>query len=131
MLFSIILFGALALPFAALTAKTYSVLIATSVLYCFLTAISSAYQTMESSYIPLFMRSPGLFGSGSRSRLNNATLPQKDPLQKRSLIRGARISVLGLVVSNIGGLTALLIGVVISYTRGVATVSGYQKYVSV
>ncbi len=128
MLVSIILFGSLALPFAGLINRTYAVLIVTSVLYCFMNTISSAYAVMESSYIPLFMRSTGLFGSGGRTRIHSAVQSRKrDPAQTRSLIRGARVSVLGLVVGNVGSIMALLIGLIITHVRGQGALNGYRK----
>ncbi|KAJ8115852.1 hypothetical protein ONZ43_g4569 [Nemania bipapillata] len=59
MIISIILFGAFALPFASFTEKTYSNLVTYSSLWLTMAAVSAAYGTIESSYIPLFMRESG------------------------------------------------------------------------
>ncbi|KAI9706624.1 MAG: hypothetical protein M1836_003633 [Candelina mexicana] len=84
---------------------------------------------MESSYIPLFMRSTGLFGSGGRTRIQSAVQSRKrDPAQTRSLIRGARVSVLGLVVGNFGSIVALLIGLIITHVRGQGALNGYRNF---
>lgn len=139
MLVTIILFGALALPFAALTHRSYAVLTASSVLFCLLTTIQGAYGTMEASYIPLFMRASGWYQQRPRIKdgraveaveaLSSETQPESagPTPAKRAFNKGVRVSVLGLFVSNVGSLTALLIGLVITNTRGKASVTGYHK----
>ena len=42
--------------------------------------------------------------------------------------KGVVVSVLGLVLGNLGSITALLIGIVISHTRGTGAFDGYHKY---
>ncbi|KAK6459977.1 autophagy-related protein 22-like protein [Scheffersomyces coipomensis] len=44
------------------------------------------------------------------------------------LKRGSVVSVMGLFIGNLGGLTALLIGIIISYTRGGPMVNGYHNF---
>lgn len=140
MLVTIILFGALALPFAALTGRDYSRLKVSSVLYCLMTTIQGAYGTMEASYIPLFMRASGWYHARPRLQDNHAAGEVVDaeqagseprdvgrPYPKKSFNKGVRVSVLGLFVSNVGSLTALLIGLIITNTRGAARVVGYHK----
>lgn len=136
MLVTIILFGALALPFAALTHRSYAVLTASSVLFCLLTTIQGAYGTMEASYIPLFMRASGWYQQRPRIKDGRAVedpFPETQPDSagptpaKRAFNKGVRVSVLGLFVSNVGSLTALLIGLIITNTRGQASVTGYHK----
>ena len=119
MMTSIFLFGTLALPFAGLTGKTYSHLTALSVLYCFLTTIGGVYTVIEGSYIPIFMRSTGWF----RESRVAATTGERTTWNK-----GVSISVLALVSSNIGGLTALIIGIILVYGRGSYVKVGYFNY---
>lgn len=119
MMTSIFLFGTLALPFAGLTGKAYSDLTALSVLYCFLTTVSGIYTVIEGSYIPIFMRSTGWF------RDSRVSVAQGE----RSIWnKGVSVSVLALVSSNIGGLTALVIGVILVYGRGSYVKVGYHNY---
>lgn len=115
----ILLFGATALPFAGLTAHTYPVLMALSALYGIQSSISPLYEIMEGAYIPIFMRA-------------RSVLPGEVPEEvrrKQVLERGSTVSVLGLIIGNLGGITALLIGVIITYTRGDPSKEGYHKYV--
>lgn len=119
MMTSIFLFGTLALPFAGLTGKTYSHLTALSVLYCFLTTVGGIYTVIEGSYIPIFMRSTGWF----RESRVAATTGERTTWNK-----GVSISVLALVSSNIGGLTALIIGIILVYGRGSYVQVGYFNY---
>lgn len=119
MMASIFLFGALALPFAGLTDQTYSHLTALSVLYCLLTTVGGVYTVIEGSYIPIFMRSTGWFRD---SRV------AADKGERTSWNKGVSVSVLALVASNVGGLTALLIGVVLVYGRGSYVKVGYFNY---
>ncbi|KAJ6186409.1 hypothetical protein N7519_007710 [Penicillium mononematosum] len=119
MMTSIFLFGTLALPFAGLTGKTYSHLTALSVLYCFLTTVGGVYTVIEGSYIPIFMRSTGWF----RESRVAATTGERTTWNK-----GVSISVLALVSSNIGGLTALIIGIILVYGRGSYVQVGYFNY---
>ncbi|MCJ1466651.1 hypothetical protein MMC07_005271 [Pseudocyphellaria aurata] len=139
MLVTIILFGVLALPFAALTHASYTVLTASSVLYCLLTTIQGAYGTMEASYIPLFMRASGWYQQRPRINVGRAeeavealeqtqTGSTNTRPSKRAFNKGVRVSVLGLFVGNVGSLTALLIGLIITNTRGQAAVTGYHNF---
>lgn len=130
MLGAIFMFGTIALPFAGLTGRTYAVLTASSVLYCILSTFQGVYGALEASYIPLFMRSVGW---------NREPVRLEDPSgieavaeiaaqkERKFFVKGARVSVLGLIASNVGSLTALLIGIVITYTRGNALVAGFHK----
>lgn len=125
---SIFLFGVLALPFAGLEGKTYPYLAALTALYITMTTIQGIYQVIEASYIPIFMRSVGW--GRARPRIESPSelpVPTEGELSKKSLTKGARVSVLGLVAGNVGGLTALLIGIVITYTRGSYVTAGYHK----
>ncbi|KAI9891477.1 MAG: hypothetical protein M1814_002796 [Vezdaea aestivalis] len=143
MLVAIIAFGALALPFAALRQKTYGMLTAASVLYCIMSSINGTYAVMESSYIPLFMRASGFYRP--RPKIQNGRIvqgeddtksddddvkdkPEDITSKKLSLKTGVRVSVLGLVVSNIGALTALLIGLIITNVQGAAAGNGFHSF---
>lgn len=114
---TILIFGASALPFAALTKQTYSYLTAMAVLYGVQNSISPIYEIMEGAYIPLFMR--------SRSAVKGAVA--EDVRRKQVLEQGSTVSVLGLFIGNVGGIVALLIGLIITYTRGLAVEIGYYK----
>lgn len=61
MMTSIFLFGLLSLPFAAMSKQDYSHLTVLSTLYVALTVVQDVYTVVEGSYIPIFMRSVGLF----------------------------------------------------------------------
>jgi Vacuole effluxer Atg22 like len=125
---SIFLFGLLALSFAGLSGSSYGYLTASSVLYCAMTTVQGVYTVIEASYIPIFMRSVGWYKP--RLRMESPDSSRSDPeveMAKRSFTKGARVSVLGLITSNVGGLTALLIGIVITYTRVSYVTAGYQK----
>ncbi|GMF71984.1 unnamed protein product [Aspergillus oryzae] len=119
MLCSILLFGALALPFAGLTKAEYSHLNGLATLYCLLTTVQGVYTVIEASYIPIFMRSVGGLHSAS---------PAADPDTKRTWKKGFTVSVLALVASNVGGIVALLIGVILSYGIGSYVQVGYFSY---
>ncbi|KAJ5280944.1 hypothetical protein N7478_006316 [Penicillium angulare] len=119
MMTSIFLFGLLALPFAALTGKTYSHLTALSVLYCLLTTVSGIYTVIEGSYIPIFMRSTGWFRDVEVTGVQS---------ENSTWNKGVSVSVLALVSSNVGGLTALIIGVILVYGRGSYVKIGYHNY---
>ena len=130
MIASICAFGVLALPFAGLNEVSYRDLIASSGLFCALTTVQAVYQMTESSYIPLFMRSasrhPTIAGqqqttAGVRRHTLDASSPDD------ALVKGSQVSVMGIVAGNVGSLTALLIGIVITYTRGSALREGYGK----
>lgn len=115
---SISLYGLLALPFAGLTGKNYSTLRGLSALYAFLNITDSAYQILEGSYIPLFMRAATL----------EETVATEQERTDIELKRGSVVSAMGLFLGNCGGLTALLIGIVISYTRRGPAVDGYHNF---
>ncbi|KAF5100467.1 hypothetical protein DV451_002568 [Geotrichum candidum] len=118
LIISILLFGAAALPFAGLTAKTYPTLMGLSALYGIMNAVSPVYEIMEGAYIPMFMR--------ARAPAKGAVA--EDVRRKQVLARGSSVSVLGLVIGNIGGITALLIGIIITYGRGSAAQDGYHNF---
>lgn len=139
MLVSIILFGALALPFAGLTQSSYSHLTALSVLYCALTTLQGVYVVIEASYIPIFMRSVGWFRASPRVSSSSTTETEEPSTERpRSLTKsesaqrtwrkGFTVSVLALVAGNLGGLTALIIGVILVYARGSYVKIGYHNY---
>lgn len=125
MMGSIYLFGILALPFAALTHKNYSDLNSLSVLYVLITVVSGIYTVIEGSYVPIFMRSAGWFNSPQKIGPETALVP--DTRANKTWIKGSRVSVFGLLASNVGALVALLIGVIITYTRGDFVKEGYFK----
>lgn len=130
MMCSIYLFGLLALPFAGLTDKSYSHLNALSVLFVVINVVSGIYTITEASYIPIFMRSVGWERRPARLEATHgdtSAVQEEDEETKRALIKGSRVSVLGLVSSNVGALVALLIGVVITYGRGSYVKEGYFK----
>lgn len=120
MIGTIYLYGAVALPFAGLTDKSYSVLIGMSVLYGTMICVDSIYQITEGSFIPILMR------SRAAARIKGAE--PEEVRRKLVLKQGSFVSVLGIVIGNVGGITASLIGVIISYSWGSATVIGYQRY---
>ncbi len=117
MIGTIITFGIIALPFAGLKDKTYPVLRAMSALYILLNSIDAIYETLEGSYIPIFMR----------ARVKSKGTVAEDVRRDIVLKRGSVVSVLGIFIGNVGGLTALLIGIIISYSRGFAYEKGYEK----
>lgn len=120
MMVSIYMFGALALPFAGLTSISYGNLRALSTLYVLINVVSGVYTVIEASYIPIFMRSVGWFRERRGSK--------GDSTKTNDIWRkGSRVSVLGLVSSNVGALVGLLIGVVITYARGSFVRVGYFK----
>lgn len=119
MMMSIFLFGTLALPFAGLTGQTYSHLTALSVLYCFLTTLGGVYTVIEGSYIPIFMRSTGWYQDPRAAGAQG---------ERAAWNRGVSISVLAFVAGNIGGLTALIIGIILVYGRGSYVRVGYFNY---
>lgn len=127
MMASIYLFGALALPFAALTDNSYAHLNTLASLYVISITISSIYKVLEASYIPIFMRSVGW--SKHPETLQDQAQSDDDSSRKKWR-KGSRVSVLGLMAGNLGGILALLIGVIITYTRGSYVTEGYFKYVT-
>ena len=123
MLGSVVLFGALALPFAGLTSRTYPDLVVVSVLWTAMTTIQGVYGTMESSYIPQFKRAAGMKVDRPAEGVS-----ETEETTRAVYNKGSRVSVYGLVAGNLGSITALLIGVVISYTRGHGLVDGYHNF---
>lgn len=114
---SICLYGALAVPFVGLTDKTYAMMTAAAALFSLLKIDSVVYEILEGSYIPLFMRSAVSKG-----------LVAEDVRREMILKRGSKVSVLGLVLGNCGGIAALLIGLIISHTRGGPIQNGYHDF---
>lgn len=123
MIISILLFGTFALPFAALSEKTSHNLVTAASLWLTMAAVSAAYGTMESSYIPLFMRESGWFGSKNREQVRM----EGEEQHKEQLNRGTLVSVLGLVAGNLGSITSLLIGVIILHTSNSGATDGYKR----
>jgi MFS-type transporter involved in bile tolerance (Atg22 family) len=114
---SIMAYGCFALPFSGLTSKTYATLRGLSALYGLLQVTSALYQILEASYIPKFMRAEVPHGEVA-----------DDVRKKMVLAKGSKVSVLGIVMGNLGGICALLIGIIISYTRGGPEVDGYHNF---
>lgn len=128
MIFTIVIFGTFALPFASFTAKTYRNLVAGSVLWVFMTTIQGVYGTLESSYIPLFMREAGWVQSRTRiAEGGKIVMSEADKSKKELFNRGTLVSVLGLLSGNVGTLTGLIIGVGITYTSGNGAFDGYKE----
>lgn len=116
---SIVAYGCFALPFAGLTGKNYSTLKGLSALYGLLQVTNAIYQILEASYIPRFM--------GAETPHDQREVSE-DVRKQMVFKKGSRVSVLGLVLGNLGGITALVIGIIISYTRGGPTVQGYHNF---
>lgn len=127
MMASIYLFGVLALPFAGLTGNDYGHLNALSTLYVAISTVSGIYTVIEASYIPIFMRSVGWFGQREAMRMQDQERATKSV--NKTWIQGSKVSVLGLVSGNLGAILGLLIGVIITYSRGSYVTEGYFKYV--
>lgn len=129
MVISIVLFGALALPFASFTEKTYHNLVTASALWVSMTTIQGAYGTMEASYIPLFMRESGWLDMRHKVQEDglDSLSYSAEVIAKRYFNKGALVSVLGLIAGNVGTLTSLLIGIIITYTAGTGAFDGYKK----
>ena len=106
LIFSILVYGFLALPFIGLTNNDYQTLVLASILYSLLIIDDSIYQILEGSYIPLFMRAD-----------------KENPMQ-----RGSVVAVLGLFLGNLGGITALVIGIIISYLSATPELKGYHNF---
>jgi hypothetical protein len=131
MILSIVTFGALALPFASFTSKSHRTLVSASALWVTMTSIQGAYGTTENSYIPLFMREAGWLTKRARVDTNGKPMIDHEPESQKELFdRGTLVSVLGLLSSNVGTLTSLLIGVIITYTSGTGAFDGYKEYVA-
>ncbi|CUM67735.1 uncharacterized protein PRCAT00005440001 [Priceomyces carsonii] len=117
---SIFFYGALALPFAFLFRKNTGTLKVLSALYILLNTDGAIYQILEGSYIPLFMRC-------------SKTQDEREALQDNGLLmlkKGSKISVTGLLLGNCGGVIALLIGIIISHTRGGPIENMYYDFLS-
>jgi hypothetical protein len=126
MMTSIFLFGLLSLPFAAMSKQDYSHLTALSTLYVALTVVQGVYTVVEGSYIPIFMRSVGWFPD--RERFGDQLQDRIDAQSRGIWKEGFKVSVWGFFFSNMGALVALLIGVVIQYSRGASATIGYHSY---
>ncbi|KAI5361768.1 Putative MFS transporter superfamily [Septoria linicola] len=121
LMISIYVFGALVLPFAGLSGGSMKDLEAMAGLYATVSAVGGVYTVIIASYIPLFMRSVGWFKGDNRL---------EDDGRNPNMIwtKGTRVSVLGLVAGNVGSLTGLLVGVIITYAGGSAITAGYYNY---
>ena len=127
----IVFFGLFGTPWAGLTERSYSFLTGASILFAAMNSFQGAYQALEFSYIPLFMKAHAL-DSKSRSSGTIAAIMKdgsgNEPTgSKVSLVEGSKVSVLGLVVSNVGAILGLLIGVVITYATHASVTYGYDK----
>ncbi|KAJ2997491.1 hypothetical protein NUW58_g644 [Xylaria curta] len=125
MIASIVLFGTFALPFASFTEKTYNNLVTYSSLWLTMAAVSAAYGTMESSYIPLFMRASGWFNREETTQNETVDVELR---HKKQIKIGTRASVLSLVAGNLGSILSLLIGVIIANTSRSGAQDGYQSF---
>ncbi|CDO95759.1 unnamed protein product [Kluyveromyces dobzhanskii CBS 2104] len=99
-------YGIFSIPFYWLSDdQKFRTLVLQSVLYCLMLCVSTVYQITESSYIPVFMNA------------RHCSLLQ-DNKRKGSggMSRGVNVSTWGLVVGNIGGIIASLVGVIITQT---------------
>ncbi|KAG5967807.1 hypothetical protein E4U58_002106 [Claviceps cyperi] len=126
MMASIYLFGVLALPFAGLTGNDYGHLNALSTLYVVISTVAGIYTVIEASYIPIFMRSVGWFGQRETIRMQDQERATKSV--NKTWIQGSKVSVLGLVSGNLGAILGLLIGVIITYSRGSYVTEGYFNF---
>ncbi|KAG6291813.1 hypothetical protein E4U09_003682, partial [Claviceps aff. purpurea] len=126
MMASIYLFGVLALPFAGLTGNDYGHLNALSTLYVAISTVSGIYTVIEASYIPIFMRSVGWFGQREAMRMQDQERATKSV--NKTWIQGSKVSVLGLVSGNLGAILGMLIGVIITYSRGSYVTEGYFNF---
>lgn len=103
-------YGVFAIPFFWLAdTEHYGTLVQQSVLYCLMLCFSTVYQITESSYIPVFM-------NARRVSLRTGDDNNK-PQQGAVISRGLNVSTWGLVVGNIGGLLASLVGVIITHVN--------------
>ncbi|KAI0163835.1 autophagy-related protein 22 [Xylariaceae sp. FL1272] len=124
MIVSIVLFGTFALPYASFTESTYQNLVTYSALWLTMNAVSAAYGTIESSYIPLFMRASGWF-----EERNEQPEPTGNELRHKQQIKiGTKASVLALVAGNLGSILSLLIGVIIANTSRSGPQDGYKSF---
>ncbi|AGO10070.1 AaceriAAR080Wp [[Ashbya] aceris (nom. inval.)] len=134
MALSIVIYGALATPFVGLQAKTYSTLIGMSVLYCLMLCCNTIYTITEGSYIPVFMDMARMAAArevADSTKANVAasveTRTVAEPVNPM-LRRGAKVSVLGLIMGNLGSILAVLIGIIITYSRGKPQAEGYSAF---
>lgn len=117
---SMVLYGSLALPFAGLSSNRSGNLTAMSILYSLMNIVDLVYQIIEGAYIPLMMKAV----------ITNDDLTE-DAKYRKMMSRGSTISVMGFFVSNCGGLTALIIGIILSCARGLPAVQGYKNFLLV
>lgn len=117
---TLFLYSASALPAAGLWEKKYSNLVGLAFLYSLMICIDSVYQIIEGSYIPIFMR--------SRASVKIKGTEPEQIKRKMVLAQGSLVSVLGIVIGNVGGITATLIGVIITYNWGAAASIGYKRF---
>ncbi|CCH45675.1 Autophagy-related protein [Wickerhamomyces ciferrii] len=129
---SVALYGCFALPFAGLTDKTYAHLRGLSALYGLLNVDNAIYQILEGSYIPLFMRAavPAKRDNNGDDQAGHQPEQVLAEDVRRSMVlkRGSTVSVMGIFLGNCGGMTALLIGIIISYGRGTPQEDGYHNF---
>ncbi|AAS50445.2 AAR080Wp [Eremothecium gossypii ATCC 10895] len=131
MTLSIVMYGALATPFVSQGSKTYGALILMSVLYCLMLCCNTIYTITEGSYIPVFMDMARLAAARDA-----ASAKLGDGVEERTagepvnpmLRRGAKVSVLGLIMGNLGSIVAVLVGIIITYSRGKPQAEGYSAF---
>ncbi|SCU87407.1 LAME_0D09956g1_1 [Lachancea meyersii CBS 8951] len=116
---SVIFFGLLACPFAALYKESRASLISVSVLYCLMLIVETVYQIIEGSYVPIFMIAASQkLGQGAPSRESGGV----------ALRRGSKVSALGLIMGNVGGILSLIVGVMITHIGGSSISADYRNY---
>ncbi|RYO83146.1 hypothetical protein DL766_004660 [Monosporascus sp. MC13-8B] len=110
MMSAIYSFGALSLPLAALTAPSLSTLHALSALYCVSTVVMGVFMIIQASYIPIFMASV-------RGTLSDNPAQAEPGRGGASWAKGAKVSTWGIVMSNIGMVASVLVGVIIAHAQ--------------
>ncbi|RYP03231.1 hypothetical protein DL764_005278 [Monosporascus ibericus] len=121
MMAAIYLFGALSLPLAALTAPSLSTLHALSALYCVSTVVMGVFMIIQASYIPMFMASV-------RGTSPDAPAETKPGRGEASWARGAKVSTWGIVMSNVGMVASVLVGVIVAHAQRPAPGASLNSY---
>ncbi|SCU80828.1 LADA_0B09758g1_1 [Lachancea dasiensis] len=119
LLASIVVFGVLACPFAALDSETTVSLITASVIYCLMLVIETIYQIIEGSYVPIFMFAATQKVTSTYYANGKGSI---------ALERGSKVSALALIMGNLGGIVALIVGAIISYSVGRPNSTNVRNY---
>ncbi|MCJ1284685.1 hypothetical protein MMC26_004021 [Xylographa opegraphella] len=130
MLSCILIYGALALPYAGLFNDSYTVLTVSAVLFALINTVQGAYGALEFSYIPLFMRAAAISTTTSQalhSQIHEDSI-SKPEIERQPFNKGVQVAVSALVVGNVGSLVALLIGVIITYARPSTVAASYHSF---